>query len=291
MFETDRRTFVKRTGAAAAVGAVYAQSARATTEDPDVGTLGPSGSYSHRAARRVSDRVGFYDTMFDVADAVEAGEVPAGVLPIENSIQGAVLDTLEIVRERDLFLTGETTTEIRHALMSQSAAIETIASHPQALAQSNAYLDAQYPDAERREVDSTSRGVEIAAEDSSVGAIAHPDLAPAFDLELIASDIQNVDDNVTRFVRLETEPTNRCGGKTTVLVDPGEAAVGLPTAVMGTFVDAGVDPTRLEARPATTGLGGYVYHVDFEHRSPEAIVRRLRTVTAETRYLGTYETL
>jgi prephenate dehydratase len=289
----DRRKFLNRTGTALAIGAVSAQSAAATSGEnanqQTVGTLGPAGSYSHRAALQTSDEVEFYDTMFEVATAVTNEDIDAGVLPVENSIQGAVIDTLDILIEEDLFITAEATEEIRHALIAQSAEFEMIASHPQALSQSSSFLEAEYPDVEQQEVDSTSAGVEMAAEDESIAAIAHPDLADDFDLEAVATDIQDVENNVTRFFTFERSRVENGGSKSTALVYPGSDNPGLPAEVLRVLASMSLDLTRVEARPSTTGLGDYIYHLDFEHERAERVVCRLKSVTEWTRYLGSYD--
>jgi prephenate dehydratase len=289
----DRRKFLNRTGAALAIGAVSTQSAAATSGgdagQQTVGTLGPAGSYSHRAALQASDDIEFYDTMFEVAAAVTNENIDAGVLPIENSIQGAVIDTLDILIEEDLFITAEATEEIRHALIGQSDDFEVIASHSQALSQSSSFLEDEYPGVEQQEVDSTSAGVEMAAEDETVAAVAHPDLADDFDLEAIATDIQDVENNVTRFLKFERSREEDGGSKSTVLVYPGSDAPGLPSEVLRVLATTDLDLTRLEARPSATKLGDYIYHLDFEHEQTEQIVCRLETVTEWTRYLGSYD--
>lgn len=288
----DRREFLTRTGAAVAIGAVasqqgIAESAETPTEQA-VGTLGPAGSYSHRAALQVNNQVKFHETMFAAADAVSSGEVQAAILPIENSIQGAVIDTLDILEDRDLYITAEVNVEIRHALMAQSPDFTKVASHPQALAQSSDYLSREYPNAELREVDSTSAGVELATTDSSVAAVAHPDLAEKNDLELLATDIQNVSNNVTRFIRLETKPATE-GTKSTLLLYPGREAPALSSDVLDILGDADIDFTRFEARPSTKALGDYVFHADFEGGDPEAVIDTIEPAFDWVQYLGTYD--
>lgn len=291
----DRRKFLNRTGAALAIGAVSTQSAigvvSANGDQETIGTLGPAGSYSHRAALQTADNIEFYETMFEVAAAVANEEIDGGVLPIENSIQGAVIDTLDILIEEALFVTAEMTEEIRHALLAQSSDFDVIASHPQALSQSSAFLEEHYPNVEQREVDSTSAGVEMAAEDETTAAIAHPDLADEFGLETIATDIQDVDNNITRFIEFAATPAVERGAKTTVLLYPGNESAGLPAEVLRVLASMNLDLTRVEARPSTLDLGDYIFHLDFEHDCPDHVVRRLDRVTEWTRNVGTYDLL
>lgn len=291
----ERRTFLKRTGSVVAIGAVATQPAIATAEGNNrqraAGTLGPAGSYSHRAALQTSDNISFYDTMFEVADAVVTDEVETGVLPIENSIQGAVVDTLHILLDNELFIEAEIFEEIRHALMAQSDDFDTIVSHPQALGQSNAYLEEQHPDVEIQEIDSTSGGVELAAENPFVAAIAHPDLAEEYSLDVIAEDIQDVDNNVTRFFEFSGTLPKVPGEKSTVLVYPGIGQPGLPVSVLNVFAEMDVDLLRIESLPSEHELGDYAFHIDFEYHDPGDIVCQLEKTIDWVRYLGSYDSI
>lgn len=233
----------------------------------DVVTLGPAGTYSHRAARAVSDDVAFRESVSSIVEAVVDGEHERGVIPIENSIEGSVTASLDAVTEFDVGVVAEIVTPIRHSLLAQGETFEVVASHSQALAQCRTYLDSTYPDAGREAVASTARGVEIAREDASVAAIAHPDNADGADddLQIIAGDIQDRTSNATRFFLVApADERNEAGGKTSLVVYPGTNHPGLLLSLLEPFAERDVNLSRIESRPSGNHLGDYVFHIDFE---------------------------
>ena len=108
-------------------------------------TLGPSGTYSHRAATAVSEDIAFTESVTEIVQAVADREYDRGVIPIENSIEGSVTESLDALAEYEVAIVREIITPIRHALMAQHDSFETVASHAQALAQCRGFLDAEYP--------------------------------------------------------------------------------------------------------------------------------------------------
>jgi prephenate dehydratase len=239
-------------------------------------TLGPAGTYSHRAARSVSDgAVAFRESVTSIVAAVAEGDASKGVVPIENSIEGSVTETLDALAEYDVAVTREVVTPIRHALLAQHEGFETVASHPQALAQCREFLDAEYPDVEREAVASTAQGVERAREDSSIAAIAHPDNASdtasgegsddAGGLRVLAADVQDRSSNATRFfVIAGPEERSAAGGKSTFVLYPNANYPGLLLELLEPFADRDVNLTRVESRPSGDRLGDYCFHVDVE---------------------------
>ncbi len=251
-----------------------------------IGTLGPRGTYSHRAALELDDDVVFYDGVPEIAEAVEAGDVDRGVLPVENSIEGSVNATLDVLTEYDLYIVAEVVAEVEHALLAQDDGFDVVASHPQALAQCRDYLRDRYPDAELKSVSSTAAAVEMAREDSDVAAIAHPDLADGA-VEVVDDSVQDVEGNRTRFVAVAREPTG--GSKTSIVVYPGTDRPGLLYDILGVFEERGVNLTRIESRPSKRELGDYVFHIDFEGDDPEDIVEELERQVEWVEFLGSYD--
>ncbi|MFP4189216.1 MAG: prephenate dehydratase [Halobacteriales archaeon] len=254
-----------------------------------IGTLGPAGTYSHRAASRLGDDISFYDGVPEIADAVERGDVERGVVPVENSIEGSVNATLDVLVEYDLYVVGEVVVDVEHALLAQDEEFDVVASHPQALAQCRGYLRDRYPDAELRSVSSTAAGVEEAREDASVAAIAHPSLADET-VWVLDESVQDADGNSTRFVVLAREPADG-GGKTSIVVYPGADRPGLLYDILGVFKDRGVNLTRIESRPSKRELGDYVFHIDFEGGSDDAdgILDALDEHVEWVEFLGSYD--
>ncbi len=239
-------------------------------------TLGPEGTYSHRAARAVAEEIDFRQSVTAIVDAVASGEYDRGVIPVENSIEGSVTESLDAVADHAVAVVREVVTPIRHALLAQGEEFETIASHSQALAQCRSYLESEYPEATLEAVASTARGVERAREDRSVAGIGHPDNAEGA-LQVLAEDIQDQSSNSTRFFVLAPEDERSAGGgKTSLVVYPNVNYPGLLLELLVPFADRDINLTRVESRPSGTRLGDYVFHLDieaglYESRTTEAV--------------------
>ena len=260
-------------------------------------TLGPTGTYSHRAARAVADSVEFREAVTAIVQAVADGEYDRGVVPIENSIEGSVTESLDAVAEYEVSVLKEIVTPIRHALLAQSGHFDVVASHSQALAQCRSYLEAEYPDARLEAVASTARGVERARDDPAVAGIGHPDNADG-DLQVLAEDIQDRSSNATRFLVVgPAEEASEAGGKTSLVVYPNANYPGLLLELLEAFADRDINLSRIESRPSGNRLGDYLFHIDFEAGLYEA---RAQEAVAEVeeiasngwvRRLGSYDTM
>ncbi|ERH02437.1 MAG: prephenate dehydratase [Halonotius sp. J07HN6] len=264
----------------------------------DAVTLGPTGTYSHRAARAVADDVSFRESVTAIIEAVADGDFERGVVPIENSIEGSVTETLDALADHETAVVSEIVTPIRHALLAQGDSFDTVASHSQALAQCRSYLEEHYPDATREAVASTARGVESARENASVAGIGHPDNATnGTDLQILAEDIQDQDSNATRFFTV-APPAERtdAGGKTTLIVYPSANYPGLLLELLEAFADRDINLSRVESRPSGARLGDYLFHFDIEAGVYESRVQtaidEIDEIAAEgwVRNLGSYDT-
>lgn len=258
-------------------------------------TLGPAGTYSHRAAEAVDEDVSFLDAVYDVVEAVADGTAEQGVVPIENSIEGSVTASLDALVEREVAVVREVVTPIRHALIAKSDDIQQIASHEQALAQCRSYLEEHYPDAEWVPVASTARGVVLAREETGVAGIAHPDTAGT-DLTVLAEDIQERTSNATRFfVIAPKDRRTDSGGKTSLIVYPNTNYPGLLLAMLEPFAERDINLSRVESRPSGERLGDYVFHIDVEaglyEQRTRAAVEAVEDLAAEgwVRRLGSYD--
>jgi prephenate dehydratase len=261
-------------------------------------TLGPAGTYSHRAASAVADDVSFTESVTAIVEAVADGEYERGVVPVENSIEGSVTESLDAFAEYDVAVVEEIITPIRHALLAQGAEFDLVASHAQALAQCRAYLEAEYPDADLEAVASTARGVERARDDPTVAAIGHPDNASnGTELEILAEDIQDRTSNATRFVVVApVSERSDAGGKTSVIVYPNVDYPGLLLEMLEPFADRDINMTRVESRPSGERLGDYVFHIDvaaglYEERT-QAALADIEDIAEKgwVRRLGSYDT-
>jgi len=265
-------------------------------------TLGPAGTYSHRAARAVADddAIDFTESVTAIVEAVAEGDYARGVVPVENSIEGSVTESLDAFAEYDVAVVQEIITPIRHALLAQAREFETVASHAQALAQCRSYLEENYPDVDLEAVASTARGVERAREDASVAAIGHPANADnGVELRVLAEDIQDRTSNATRFlVAAPVSERSEAGSKTSFIVYPDVDYPGLLLEMLEPFADRDINLTRVESRPSGERLGDYVFHIDiaaglYEDRTQAALadieaiaeggwVRRLGSYDSET---------
>jgi prephenate dehydratase len=262
----------------------------------EVITLGPAGTYSHRAARAVADEVTFSESVTAIVESVASGESHRGVVPIENSIEGSVTETLDALAAYEIAVVEEVVTPIRHALLAQSDSFDVVASHSQALAQCRSFLESEYPDATLEAVASTARGVEHAREDATVAAIAHPDNAGS-ELQVLAEDIQDRSSNATRFfvIAPATERSD-AGGKSTIVVNPNANYPGLLLELLEAFADRDINLSRVESRPTGDRLGDYLFHIDFEAGLYEDHAREavedVETIAAKgwVRRLGSYDT-
>jgi prephenate dehydratase len=262
-----------------------------------VRTLGPAGTYSHRAARAVDDDVTFTQSVGQVVGAVADGDADRGVVPVENSIEGGVTESLDALANADVAVVRELVTPIRHALVGRPGSVGTVASHPQALGQCREFLDREHPDVDREAVASTAAGVARAREADDVAAIAHPEAAEGTALSVLAEGVQDRDSNATRFL-VVAPPADRsaAGGKTSLVVYPGANYPGLLLELLEPFADRDINLTRVESRPSGERLGDYVFHVDvaaglYEDRT-QAAVAAVEDVVGEgwVRRLGSYDT-
>jgi len=258
-------------------------------------TLGPSGTYSHRAAQSVSEDIAFTESVTEIVQAVANEEFDRGVIPIENSIEGSVTESLDSLAEYDIAVVKEIITPIRHALLAHNETFDTVASHAQALAQCRGYLEEHYPDVELEAVASTARGVERAREDDSVAAIAHPDNAD--DLETLATDIQDKTSNATRFLAIAgADERSPAGGKTSIVIYPNSDYPGLLLELLQPFAERDINLSRLESRPSGERLGDYVFHVDFQaglyEDRTQAALEEIESLAENgwVRRLGSYDT-
>ncbi|MBS1263953.1 MAG: Prephenate dehydratase [Methanonatronarchaeales archaeon] len=256
-------------------------------------TLGPAGTHSERAARLHAEdaEVEFADSIPGVFELVGGDGELVGVVPVENSIEGVVTRTLDLLRESDLRVVGEVVTEIRHHLVG-SRDPEVVASHSQALAQCRHYLEENLPGVEVRTVDSTSRAVELAASRENVAAIGTEEAAERHGLPVVARDVQDVERNVTRFVvigRGRPEPT---GDDRTTVAFFVEDKPGALHHALRIFYRHGVNLTMLESRPARGELGDYYFFADLEgHRDDREVAACLDDLADEVKrleVLGSY---
>lgn len=246
-----------------------------TPERIIVGYLGPHGTYSEEVALSLyaRDKVSFRDySSIDMAiKAVETGEVAQCIVPIENSLEGSVNVTLDILaHEASLYIIREVIWPVRHNLLvkKKGEEIKVIVSHPQALAQCRRSLRRLYPDAQLRAMNSTADAAALVAGGAeNYAAVGSLGAAALYDLQNIAADIQDSSTNCTRFIVLGNLPADsslQYKYKTSVVCKMNGERPGSLCEVLQEFAKRNVNLTRIESRPARTGLGNYIFFFDLD---------------------------
>ena len=270
-----------------------------------VGYLGPEGTFTEQAAQQVQGELVPFATVHDVVEAVAEGAVERGVVPIENSLEGAVNATLDAlaVDFPAVAIVGESVLAVHQALIAREPMelgdVVAVASHPQGLAQCARFLREQLPDARLVAATSTAEAVRSAvAASEAVAAIAPARAADLHGGVVLRERVEDDPDNATRFVVLArgNEPVGEGAGpfKTSVLfAGAGDSSPGWLVRCLSEFAFRGVNLTKIESRPRRRQLGHYLFLVDLEgavHDAPAAeAIEGLRKHCEEVRVLGTYE--
>ena len=263
--------------------------------------LGPSGTYTEEAALLYdpSAELRPYPNISAVGQAVASGETGQGVAPIENSIEGSVNFTLDLlVSETSLLICYEVVLPIEHYLMgkpgTQLEEVEVVYSHPQALAQCREYLERNFTNAAQSASLSTAQAVgDAMSSNVPSAAIAPRRSAALYNAKILASGIQDVAANATRFVVLsksDHEPTGN--DKTSLFFTFAQDLPGQLYAVMGEFAQREINLAKIESRPTKQSLGQYVFFVDCDGHREDSLLREaiegIRRRVSSLRVLGSY---
>lgn len=255
-----------------------------------MGVLGPLGTHSEAAAQYLSrllperPELLVYPDIFAVIQAVEDGEVDSCLVPVENSLEGAINITLDtLARSDDLFVASELIWPVHNQLMARTGTqkICRIYSHPQPISQCRGYLQQHYPEAELIKVASTARAAEIVAKEPrgmGAAAICTKRGGELNGLVTVATEIQDNMANATRFFelrRVTAAPQAPIGPaeKMLVICEIDGQKAGALYDVLKEFADRGVNMTRIESRPARTELGAYIFFFDLDVADNEEALR------------------
>lgn len=263
-----------------------------------VGYLGPEGTYSEEAARaRFGSSALYrpYGGLADVLAAAEAGHVDLAVLPIENSTEGSVNQTLDLLLDTSLKICAEVLLPVRHQLLSKSinlADIKTVVGHPQALAQCRNWLLKNLPQAEQVSAVSNAEAAKLAQQDSSLAAVAGKRAAEIYDLPILHGNIQDRANNTTRFIVLGNLQTESSGQDKTSLICSVPNRPGSLYELLGIFAKAGVNLVKLESRPSSNKMWDYLFYVDIDgHQNDKAVAYALNKASQTStmlKLLGSY---
>ena len=263
-----------------------------------VAYLGPAGTYSQEAAIRHfggSIETRSCTNIDEVFQQVETGVTGYGVVPVENSTEGAIGRTLDLLLTTPAKVCGEIMLPVRQNLMSKSKnlnKINKIYSHTQSLAQCQHWLGKHLPGVERIAVVSNAEAARMAARDVRAGAIASKTAAELYKLNLLARNIQDESRNTTRFLVLARDDVAPSGRDKTSLILSTRNVPGAIHDLLSPLAKNGVSMTRLESRPAKTGLWEYVFYIDIEgHASDAKVAQALREIERKASFvknLGSY---
>ena len=263
--------------------------------------LGPQGTYSEQAARDWdSDAILVpVDSIPSVASSVVSGDADEGVVPIENSIEGGVTFTLDLlIHDSNLSICGETVVTINQCLMAQSQiefeAIKIVMSHPQSLGQCREFLRENLSKAELIASLSNSAAVqEMMESDASTAAISSNRAAEIYGAEILKENVEDRPNNETRFVILSHVDRERTGSDMTSLCfEYQDDSPGILSQSLREFASRNINLVKIESRPNKKSLGRYVFLADIEgHRSDSLVAEALEALRAQVsmmKVLGSY---
>ena len=263
-----------------------------------VACLGPEGTFTEAAAHKHFGHsvqltpLGAIDQVFR---EVSAGACHYGVVPVENSVEGAVNQTLDKLLVSDLKVCGEVELRIRQQLLSRAQrldAIEIVYSHEQSLAQCRHWLDTNLASARRVSVASNAAAVVNAGKDERSAAIAGERAGQLHGLPALRKNIEDNLNNTTRFLVLGREAPPPSGKDKTSVLFAMPSTPGSLVAMLACFADHGVNMTRIESRPSPQGIWEYVFFVDLSGHAQDAQVSQalseLRAKAAMMKLLGSY---
>ncbi|MEN2998268.1 MAG: prephenate dehydratase [Brevinematia bacterium] len=263
-----------------------------------VALLGPEGTFSEIAVvKRFGydvDRI-YTKTIPDIFKEVSRGKADIGVIPIENSYNGVVAQTLDEFVDSHLKIIGELFLRVHHSLLSKEndvSKIKKLYSHPQAIGQCREWVEANLPNVEIIETSSTSEASRIASSEREAGAIGNEILSKKYNLNILASNIEDDPMNVTRFWIVGERNISRTGEDKTTILCYIKDKPGALFDLIKPFKEMGVNMTKIESRPSRIKLWDYLFFIDFEgHIEEERISKLLNEVeknAALVKILGSY---
>jgi len=265
---------------------------RALEEKLKVAYLGPVATFSHLAAKKhfgSSAELIPVDDIKAVFDSVESGSAAYGIVPIENSNEGAVGYNLDMFMDYDLKVSAEIMLEVSHNLLSRSGRrekVKKIYSHPQPLAQCREWLKKNMPGAALFETSSTTRAAEIASREPDAAAIASEAAAEIYGLKFITRKIEDRRRNYTRFLVVGNDIAPPSGRDKTSIMFSLKDKPGALYGILSPFKKAGINLTKIESRPSKRKAWEYIFFVDLEgHIEDKRVKKALEAVREDCLYL------
>ncbi len=269
-----------------------------------IGYLGPEGSFTHLAFIEYSKKHTVsgsspFQTIGQIIEAVNSGKIKSGMVPIENSIEGSVGETLDqlIRASQKVTINAEVIIPIEHCLITKKknlSEVKKVLAHTQALSQCQSYLKRFLPNAILEPAASNSMAVKIVSENGdSIAAIGPKMAAEIYKVPIYEVAINDEKENFTRFVLVGTDTPGHTGkDKTTIAFGVPYDKPGTLVRVLNSFANEKINLSRIESRPSRKALGEYIFYIDLEaHREEPLLKKALSEVASEFsfyRWLGSY---
>lgn len=264
-----------------------------------VAYLGPEGTFTQQAALKhfgKSAQVVSLPAIDEVFREVASGAANYGVVPVENSTEGVVNHTLDNFIGSSVNICGEVVLRIHHHLLVSDVtkvdSITRIYSHSQSLSQCRKWLDTHYPKAERIAVSSNAEAAKLIKGEWNSAAIAGEMASDLYGLKSLAKNIEDQPDNSTRFLIIGADKVTASGDDKTSIVASTKNQPGALHDLLEPFHRNGVDLTRVETRPSTSGTWNYVFFIDFAGHQDDEIVKstlnEIRQRVSDLKILGSY---
>ncbi len=254
-------------------------------KNKQIGYLGPEGTFSHEAVLNYvngDSTIIPFDNIIHIFESLENDDIDEAVVPMENSTEGSVLVTLDALTYFDLNIIKEMELPIKHNLLAQKGTslddIIVICSHQQALAQCRHYINSI--NKEVHSMPSTANAARYVTEISSAAVIGSRILSEKYGLEILEQNIQDYDNNVTRFVVISKRTSEEITGrdKTSVIISlKGDKPGGL-YEILQVFAENDINLTKIESRPSKEGIGKYLFFIDMQGHKNEPHINKTLTI-------------
>lgn len=260
--------------------------------------LGPEATFTHMAAREKFGSLPTFIPLANITDVfreVKQGRVNYGVVPIENSTEGVVTHTLDMLVGADIKICAEVSLEIHLNLLSRSGRLQhirRIISHPQAVAQCRSWLASHCRHIEVDEVASTAQAAKMATQNRSIAAIASVLAKEFYDLKVVQGNIEDHANNMTRFLVIGDQEPQPSGADKTSIVFSIKHEVGVLHRMLESFARNRINLTKIESRPLKDKPWEYLFFIDFEgHRKESRVQKAIKNIEKRSRFfkvLGSY---
>lgn len=267
-----------------------------------IGYLGPEGTFSHEAVLNYVNNDSTiipFDNIIHIFESLEKEDIDEAIVPIENSTEGSVLETLDALTYFDLNIINEMELSIRHNLLAQKGTslddIVVICSHQQALAQCRQYINKI--NKEVHAMSSTANAARYVTEISSAAVIGNRILSQKYNLKILDENIQDYDNNVTRFVVISKKTHDEITGrdKTSIIISLNGDKPGGLYEILKVFAENNINLTKIESRPSKQGIGKYLFFIDMQGHKNEPHINKTLTIieskVSMLKILGSYATI